>query len=53
MLQRSGRSEIYLLMSVTDMDFGKALDAGNILGLSSEVHEAGTEYGMVSYVVCD
>ena len=49
-VEKSGRPEVYLLMSETDPDFRKALDAGKIISLSREAHGAGTEYGIVG---CD
>jgi hypothetical protein len=48
-VEKSGRPEVYLLMSETDPDFRKALNAGKIMGLSGESHGAGTEYGTVGY----
>ncbi len=48
-VEKSGRPEVYLLMSETDPDFRKALDAGRIMGLSGESYGAGTEYGTVGY----
>jgi hypothetical protein len=48
-VEKSGRPEVYLLMSETDPEFHKALDAGKIMSLSDDSHGAGTEYGKVGY----
>jgi hypothetical protein len=48
-VEKSGKPEVYLLMSETDSDFHKALDAGKIMSLSDESHGSGTEYGTVGY----
>jgi hypothetical protein len=48
-VEKSGRPEVYLLLSQTDADFNKALEAGKIMSLSDESHGAGTEYGTVGY----
>jgi hypothetical protein len=48
-VEKSGKPEVYLLMSETDPDFNKALEAGKIMSLSDETHGSGTEYGTVGY----
>jgi hypothetical protein len=48
-VEKSGKPEVYLLMSETDPDFNKALKAGKIMSLSDESHGSGTEYGTVGY----
>ena len=48
-VEKSGKPEVYLLMSETDPDFHKALEAGKIMSLSDESHGSGTEYGTVGY----
>jgi hypothetical protein len=48
-VEKSGRPEVYLLMSETDPDFHKALEAGKIMSLADESHGSGTEYGTVGY----
>ena len=48
-VEKSGRPEVYLLMSETDPDFHKAVEADKIMSLSGEAHGSGTEYGTVGY----
>src|ERR1700727_1194309 len=48
-VEKSGRPEVYLLMSETDPEFHKALEADKIMSLSNESHGSGTEYGTVGY----
>jgi hypothetical protein len=48
-VQKCGKPEVYLLMSETDSDFHKAVEAGKIMSLSDESHGSGTEYGTVGY----
>lgn len=48
-VEKSGKPEVYLLMSETDPDFHKALEAGKIMSLRDESHGSGTEYGTVGY----
>jgi hypothetical protein len=48
-VEESGKPEVYLLMSETDSDFHKALEAGKIMSLSGESHRSGPEYGTVGY----
>jgi hypothetical protein len=48
-VEKSGKPEVYLLMSETDPDFHKALEADKIMSLSDESHGSGTEYGTVGY----
>jgi hypothetical protein len=48
-VEKSGKPEVYLLMSETDPDFHKALDADKIMSLSDESHGSGTEFGTVGY----
>ena len=46
---KCGKPEVYLLMTETDPDFHKAVEAGKIMSLSSESHGSGTDYGTVGY----
>ena len=46
---KCGKPEVYLLMSETDPDFQKALEADKIMSLSNESHGSGREYGTVGY----
>lgn len=48
-VEKCGRPEVYLLMTETDPDFQKALDANKIMSLSDDSHGAGTEFGKVGY----
>jgi hypothetical protein len=48
-VENCGRPEVYLLMSETDQEFHKALNAGKIMSLSDESHGAGTGFGTVGY----
>jgi hypothetical protein len=48
-VEKSGKPEVYLLMSETDPDFHKALEAGRVMSLSGEAHGSGTDYGTVGY----
>ena len=48
-VQKCGKPEVYLLMSETDPEFHKALEADKIMSLSDESHGSGTEYGTVGY----
>ena len=48
-VQKCGKPEVYLLMSETDPDFHKAVEAGKIMSLSDDSHGSGTEYGTVGY----
>jgi hypothetical protein len=46
---KSGKPEVYLLMSETDPVFHKALEAEKILSLSKDAHGSGPEFGTVGY----
>lgn len=48
-VEKCGKPEVYLLMSETDPDFHKAVEAGKIMSLSDESHGSGSEYGTVGY----
>jgi hypothetical protein len=48
-VEKSGKPEVYLLMSENDPDFHKALEAGKIMSLSGESHGSGTEFGTIGY----
>ena len=48
-VEKCGKPEVYLLMSETDPEFHKALEAGKIMSLVGRSHGAGTEYGTVGY----
>ena len=48
-VEKSGKPEVYLLMTETDPEFQKALHADKIMSLSDDSHGAGTEYGTVGY----
>ena len=48
-VEKCGQPEVYLLMSETDPDFQKALQADKIMSLSDDSHGAGTESGTVGY----
>ena len=46
---KSGKPEVYLLMSETDPIFRKALESDRIVSLSGDAHHAGPEWGIVGY----
>ena len=48
-VEKCGKPEVYLLMTETDPDFQKALEADRVMSLSGDSHGAGTEYGTVGY----
>ena len=48
-VEKCGKPEVYLLMTETDPDFQKALDADKVMSLSDDSHGAGTEFGAVGY----
>ncbi len=48
-VQKSGKPEVYLLLSETDPVFQKALQADRVMTLSDESHGSGTEFGTVGY----
>jgi hypothetical protein len=48
-VEKCGKPEVYLLMTETDPDFQKALQADKIMSLSADSHGAGTEHGTVGY----
>ena len=48
-VEKCGKPEVYLLMTETDPEFQKALQATKVMSLSDDSHGAGTEYGTVGY----
>jgi hypothetical protein len=48
-VEKSGKPEVYLLLSETDKTFHDALEANRIMSLVGGVDGAKTEYGLVGY----